>query len=246
MVVSLDALRRLLPSGWAFQFVPDGDADKILQGIGEEIEKTLADAVAQAADGFPATTTDLEIHERAFFQRVSEGLSEADRRAKIVAAWQDWGGGSPAELQVQLQAHGFPLYVWEWWTFISPPATSGPEAFFEPIGTGYVLRNGITTQAALELSQCGMDTAQCGLESASCLYHDTLGTFREYVQISEAAVAQPLGPPGEVYYPRLFILCGETFGDFVDIPAERREELEDLILKRRPVSRWAGILVNYV
>jgi hypothetical protein len=245
MVVALDSLRKLFPSGDAWKWLQGGSMEKILEGVGEFLQDAADDAKAEADQCNPLQTTDFERHEQALFLHPSPGLTTDERRARIVSAWKDWGNISPADLQLFLQAQGFPLYVWEWWTFVSPPAVSGPEALFEPTGNGYVLRNGLTTQAPLELSQCGMNTAQCGLESASCLYHDSLATFREVVLLSDCAEPQPENPAA-VYYPGLFILCGSTFGDFVDIPAERQLELEDLILKRRRCSQKVGLLVNYV
>jgi len=39
---------------------------------------------------------------------------------------------------------------------------------------------------------------------------------------------------------------GENFPDVAPIPAERKDEFEDLILSIRPMGRWIVLLVGYV
>ena len=242
-----ETLDRLLPSGKAFEFVVGGNGDAIHEAVATRIEdaRDACHDAEDATDPERCDVADLVRHEEMFFLQPVSSLTNDERRARVVAAWKDWGNCSPADLQIALQAMGFPLYIHEWWTHISPPAVEDVEDYFPPAGNGILIRNGLTTIAPGELSQCGMDTAQCGLESASCLYHDSLWTFAEVVTLAQCAVPQPEDPTA-VYYPHLLLLCGETLGTFVDIPAERRKELESYLLKRRPLRQWIGLLVNYV
>lgn len=56
----------------------------------------------------------------------------------------------------------------------------------------------------------------------------------------------PADAPPFQHWPYFLYVGGASFGDVVEIPAARRDELERLLLKLRPLHQWIVTLVKYV
>lgn len=47
-------------------------------------------------------------------------------------------------------------------------------------------------------------------------------------------------------FRNIFYICGETLGDYIDIPKEREIEFRSLILSLKPVQNVGVLLINYI
>ena len=105
----------LLPRARAFFFWQSGSQ---LRQFFEGLAGLPADARAFVdlvwSDTQPADTRELTGWEEQF-ALVESGLTEADRRTRLDAAWSATGGQSPRYLQDVVQANGFSVFVHEWW-----------------------------------------------------------------------------------------------------------------------------------
>ena len=58
--------------------------------------------------------------------------------------------------------------------------------------------------------------------------------------------APPPIPSDTTKWPFFITWCGVNYGDFVNIPAARRGELEALLKKLCPAHLWQVVLATYV
>ena len=78
-------------------------------------------------------------------------------------------------------------------------------------------------------SDCGSTEAECGI----------------VIGLIFIPIFYPIPQDEEDW--RFFIYAGgQTFGDFVDVPAELQGEFERLLLGTLPYQQWIGLLINYV
>lgn len=146
---------------------------------------------------------------------------QADRVTAIASAWKQTGGQSPKYIQDRLQDAGFPLFVHEWWVPGSSYTPRNPTSYIEQPLVGSV--------------QCGDALAQCGESIAQC--DDFLTNEPGYFASLDLTPKAPPALTAERW--RLLVYVGgETFGDSVEVPAERRRELEHLLRKLVPSQNW--------
>ncbi len=180
-------------------------------------------------DLFPSTTRFLPEWERQF--ALSGVGSDADRRQQLSAAWQASGGQSPRYLQDVLQAAGFDLYVHECW---DPGAT--PRAPYDP--------RLYTTEPVVGTVQCGEALAQCGETTAQC--NGFLVNDPGYlVNLNLTPIAPPPVPDDSARWPFFIYIGAESFPNLANVPASRRAELEQLLLRICPAQQWIVTLINW-
>lgn len=199
-------------------------------------------------DLYPSSTRQLSSWEAQFGLTPSAGTTDADRRAHLAGAWQAQGGQSPRYLQDVVQAAGFPLYIHEWWV---PSTTTArdPRAYTNrPLRGRYVCKAktllGVPqAQAVCKAKFLGTAPPRPQVQ-AVCT--DWLGNDPHYfVNLNLTRKAPPPISDDTATWPFYVTWCGETYGDFVDIPLARKSELEALLEKLNPSHLWIIALINW-
>lgn len=220
----------LLPRAEAWRITVAKTLRSFFDGIsgGPEDARDFIDDVYDDLD--PSTTRELEAWEAQF--GITPGPTVAGRRLVVDAAWKATGGQSPRYLQDTVQAAGFPqLFVHDWWS-------SGPGP--------YVARDPrlYTNVPLFGTTQCGEALAQCGEASALC--NAFLANDPKYL-VNQ--VLLPIAPPPVLADPTtwpFFIYWGaETFGVEAVVGADRRAELEELLLKLCPTQLWIVEIIDF-
>jgi len=213
-------------------------------------------------DVFPQSTRQLDLWEQQF-GLLTTLPTEQERRDRLDAQWKAIGGQSPRYIQDILNDNGFPVYVHEWWyydfDFVSYVICGNSDAVCgnanavcgnsssqsrqtrDPnnwIDSDSVLVNKIQYAKKLYTSYvvCGNANAVCGNANA------VSGGFTG-IQIELIKYEIPSDPDT---WPYFWYVGNVDFGVPVDIPIERKEEFETLILKIKPRQTWVGLFINYV
>ncbi len=97
----------------------------------------------------------------------------------------------------------------------------------------------------LGVTQCGEALAQCGESGAVC-DTTTIGEPDYVVNLDLTSRAPPQLPTDSQYFPYLFYVGGETFGEVANISNRRKAEFFRLLLKLRPNNQWIGLFIEYV
>lgn len=243
----LKQIQHLLPNGRAWRLTATKKLRQFfegLTGLGED-SKEFTDLVW--LDAFPDTTRELGLWE-AQFGINSDGISTAERRQRLTAAWQAVGGQSPRYIQDTLQAAGFDVYVHEWWdpadeppvNFLTQVPARNPGAYLSPtfdeeVGGGYLLVNSLFTSRTVIIPRAGESGIQAG---------EALALAGNYLSFEDVPKEYAI-PIDSGYWPFFLYIGGETFPDLAYLPPERRGEFEELCLKICPAHLWLGLLVAY-
>lgn len=271
MIDLFRTLRHLLPRARAWAVAPASQLNALLRGITNALAevKTFIDEVWQ--DILPESTRQIEQWEEQF-GIVDRGLAEAERRTRLDAAWKALGGQSPRYIQDTLRNAGFDVYVHEWWEPGSEPVP-GVQSCATPRNPLLVIQRveGETPSGV----DCGEPVAQCGEPFAQAgnqispvgypLVNKVLFSQPDVFSLAGEAVMQAgeptalagnyttfretqkiyITPTDPAKWPYFMYVGGQNFGDIATVPATRREEFEDLILKLRPLHVWVGVLAVY-
>ena len=129
--------QHLLPRARTFFFWQDSTTQRFksqLRQFFEGLSGLPGDARSFLDDRWddvrPTTTTQLDEWEEQF-ALPNSGLSEAQRRTRLDAAWEAVGGQSPRYLQDIVQASGFDVFVHDWWELpvVGAPVARDPREF---------------------------------------------------------------------------------------------------------------------
>ncbi len=199
-----------------------------LSGTGDDTKSFIDDVYD---DGFPQTTRELDQWEPQFGMSADQ-LTEQQRRDRLDATWKAVGGQSPRYIQDTLQAAGFDVYVHEWWEPLSdPPVARNPLSYLQS-GTA------LSMQAGESIAQAGEPHALAGdsvTTEGSALQNRTLNP----------SDTPPVIPADPTKWPFFFYVGAETFPDLADVPEDRRDEFETLLLQIGPAHLWIGLLIDY-
>lgn len=233
MSFKLNIFRHLLPRARAWDMMIDKKLRQFFQGL-----TSLPAAARDYLDGiwednFPATTRELRAWENQYGLNQST-LSDSERRTRIAAARAALGGQSWAYIEDTLQDHGFNVYVHQWWVpGTNPPVARNPFTYITT--TRVPLVNKVQRADRNYTVLCGEPLAECGEPTAECGEFDGVGFwYKDY---------EPINDPN--YYPFYLYIGGSTFGVDANVPADRRDEFENLCLKLCPLQHWILFFVNY-
>jgi hypothetical protein len=223
--------------------------------------RDFVDAVRNDID--PQTTRELALWEDQFGLS-DTGLTDQQRRDRLDATWAATGGQSPRYLQDLFQAHGFDVYVHEWWEVpaAAPPVPRNPNDHISSSGILYV------PELGEPLAECGEATALLGnsvnargyplvnkIETTTTQF---LGAGDPAMQLGESEAllgnhtsvsfgeVTYLVPVDVTLYPFFLYIGGQTFPDQANVDGQRRDEFEELLLRYCPGHLWLGVLVDYV
>lgn len=225
-------IQHLLPRARAWSLSGDKPLRSLFEGVSASLSgvKTYADLIW--LDLLPETTRQLDDHERQL-DLSSAGLTTQERRDRLAFSLANIGGQSPRYLQDTIQLAGFGLYIHEWWD-PDTLATRDPTVHLDG-DPGYPLADEATVRNRVDLTDAGDTEAEAG-ESFMLA-----GNF-----IWSTAGAGTTVPTDPTKWPFFIYFGGETFPDVVQIPIERKEELELLCRRICPGHLWLGMLVEYV
>ena len=168
-MIFLRIFKHLLPRSKAFNITTERSASKgalsytpasfggktlrkFIEGLASGIGpffKTFIDLIW--FDIFPLTTTQIDLWESQW-GLLDTGITEAQRRDRLSAAWSSLGGQSPRYIQDTLQSNGFDVYVHQWWEpGTNPPVVRNPFDWLRPSYT--------TIDSSVE---CGTQWVECG------------------------------------------------------------------------------------
>jgi hypothetical protein len=263
-----NSIRHLLPRAKAWSITIGKRLRQFFQGLGNGLNgfRNFVDLIW--LDIFPDTTRELTAWEIQFGIIDDGTLTEADRRIRLNTAWKLHKINTREQVEAVLQDAGFNVYVHEWWVpgteaaigvyGAATPRNPNQYIFGNRVdcgealaacgealaacgetlsgNVGYTLVNKISIISRDIIPGCGEALAACGEETAVCGYYEIFIETRKVYPI----------PDSSIYWPYFIYIGGETFGDFVNIDTDRREELENLLLKICPTQQWIGMLILYV
>lgn len=235
--------KHLLPTGRAWTLTTQKTLRKFFEALESLVTGPQGAADKVFLDLFPSTTTQLSAWETQFGVGQIR-LPEAERRTRLAAAWQDVGGQSPAYIQDQLQAHGFNVFVHDWWVPGTEP-TIGTDTPATPRNPLSVLNPQYGTaipgvDCGEALAACGESFAVCGNFSGNVGYPLVNKFVYDSDEIGYTVSSDPLT------WPYFMYVGGAVYGEAATVPATRRFEFEALLLKIRPAQLWIGVIVRYV
>lgn len=242
----INIFKHLLPTGRAWSLTATKNLRKFFEAIAPETSdnpRTFAGDLY--GDIFPQTTRQLREWERQFGLPRSPSLTVQQRRDRLEAKWRDRGGQSPKYIQDTLRANGFDVYVHEWWE----PGTEPPIGFNSPPATPRNPLSVINSEysAVVPMVDCGEPLAECGevfAEAGNFLGRFGYPLVNKFIYDSDDVGYTVPNDPSK--WPFFMYIGGPEFGDVAEIPAARRYEFEELILRIRPTQLWIGVIVRYV
>jgi len=258
--ISREVYNDLTPTG--IEVKHDGGLDLLLDGMADndEIIRLFLKDLAYVRN--PFKTPFLSDLEKEFGLKTRTNLTQQVRRDRLsVRVYERGGTGSKDNLQDALDRAGFDVQVHENSPAVDPATfltqdyqiTTGdptnayagdPEAYCGQTG-GFLLVNGpIYDQSPLYLSECGDANAYAGDPLAYCGY---------YLELRRIPLTYEV-PMNSGDWPLVFFVGGDATrnvsGELTDIeiaevPIERQEEFENIILRFKPLHSWAGLIIIY-
>lgn len=234
----------LLPHGRAWRITFAKNLRQFFAGLSQPLDsvKQFIDQIYE--DLFPATSRSrdetggsgaLEEWESQYGLVPSDPTDFDARRAALAAKWQAQGGQSPAYIESVLQAAGFDVYVYDFWSAGPPYVARDPHDY--------------TTTPRVSTYRCSAFTSQptCSAFDGQPRCNAFLNNDPHYLVNKDLTRrAPPLIPNNPDVYPYFMYVGGPTFGDVAEVAAERRDEFERLLLRLRPSHLWIVTLVDYV
>lgn len=259
----------LFPRGLAFRFnvleKRFREFVDALSSVGRDAEEYVNGVYA---DLDPQTTTKLEEWEEQWNLPPVSGSTEQGRRDRLEATWKQLGGQDPRYIEDMLRNAGFDVYVHEWWELegdgsrTEPPVVRNPNIYLQNAGTAW----GVTCGA--DLAECGEATALDGeftfvpsrplvniVFTAQTRYTTTCGNPTSQCGEAVADDGQEQNvytrkqydvPTDDRWWPYFLYIGGETFPQIAEVPIERRDEFEELLLSICPCHLLIGPIVSYV
>lgn len=240
----INVFKHLLPTGRAWSITADKSLRKFFEALALEMQAPRDFSDKVLLDVFPQTTRFLSEWETQFGLS-NVRLNDATRRTRLDAAWKNTGGQSPAYLQKLLQDNGFNVFVHDWWEPGTEPAvgTVGQATARNPLSVlnpAYALTLP-RVDCGEPLAECGEPFAECGNGPVGLVGYPLVNKF-----IYDSDEVGYTVPSDSAYWPFFMYVGGENFGDIATVPALRRFEFEELLLRTRPAHLWIGVIVRYV
>lgn len=202
--------------------------------------KSFVDAIYN--DKFPLITRELDAWEVQLTPPESP-ITTQERRDRLARIWARRGAQDPRSIANVITAEGFSVSLSEWWVNGSEPpvGTIGCATAIDPSTAGagaYCISsktaitggiNDIISRAGIPQMRAGDPIAQAGKLSGA--------------GESFAPCTIPTDP---ACWPYIIYVHGATFGAPAIIPAERKNEFENLLVKLKPGQQWLVITATYI
>lgn len=185
---------------------------------------------------------------------ISEGLV-SERELAVTRKLSDIGGLKASDVERELQAAGFNLYVYEnrfdpgtidytkYYSYFGD-AEFGSDEFSEVLRyysiNPYVFKNNIPSisgfgESFFGESYFGYNSGGVGAELFA------RGSFDD-----DFLLWNSLLTASKIRYQYSFFIAGSAWGTIADVSADRRAELRRLIMEIKPMAMWAFGFINYV
>jgi hypothetical protein len=208
------------------------------------------------AEAFPATTTHLEDWERQF--GLDHNGTDTTRRLRLAAEWAAGGGQSPSYIQGVLQTAGFDVYVHEWWSAYADTDSDGiPDTYVARDPRDYTTNPRVGTYQCVPFSHLAQQPQCTGYAldgegnpivplSGQPQCNAFLANETRYLVNKDLTQrAPPPVPDDPARWPYFLYFASETFPVPANVPPERRNEFERLLLKLCPAQQWIVLVVIY-
>lgn len=240
----INIFKHLLPTGRAWSLTANKNLRRFFEALEPEMHAPRDFSDKVLLDVFPQTTRFLTEWETQFGLN-NVRLSESARRSRLDAAWKNTGGQSPSYIQNLLRENGFNVFVHDWWVLGTEPPV-GTSAAATPRNPLSVLlpEYALTTpgvDCGEPLAECGEAFAECGNGPIGLVGYPLVNKF-----IYDSDEVGYTVPSDAAYWPFFMYVGGENFGDIAEVPAIRRFEFEELLLRTRPAHIWIGVIVRYI
>lgn len=227
--------QHLVPRALAWRTTVDTTLRRYLEGLaGMPADvREFVDLVYQ--DLFPSTTRELPTWEPQF-ALLATG-SEDDRRNRLAAAWRATGGQSPDYIQQRLHDAGFTtVFVYEWWETGPPYVARDPRLYTTPPLVGTYQCEGSTPWECFDTGPGDPLAPHCDAFLANEPGY--------LVNLDLTRRAPPPVPDDPTRWPYFLYFAGEVFPELAPIPAERFDELKELLLRICPAQQWLVLMVD--
>lgn len=232
--------KHLLPDARAWRITTAKNLRSFFIGLAANFDTLRVDADRLFEDIDPALTREIDLWESQF--GLPNNLAdESARRARLAAEWQAIGGQSPRYIQDTLQGAGFPVYLHEAWPGSNPAITRDPRLY---LSDGSGVPQYLSSDNDPDMLDGDLVVAMDGARLTPAGYPLVNKDFEQSAPGVWTRTIYPISADPATWAYYLYI-GGATFGDFVTIPASRRDEFEDLCLKICPAQLWLGMLINY-
>ena len=258
------ALDLIFPEGPPYEPDIDGDMSKLRDGDAENLASIRADVQDLKYIRNPALTPVLSDLEREFGVNPQATLTEAERRTLLrPQVYKRKTTGSTGDLQKRLDDGGFDLTVYD--NSPNGPAID-PAIILEQnfqmqaaAGTNYYAGNTLAYAAYLggDLLVNGrvFDQARGYFGAGTVWAGNTVAVAGYYEQYVQSEIVYPI-PTDPDSWPFVFFVGGDgadinpATGELISIPqgsvpSNKQKQLEDLILKFKPLFTWCGLVVTY-
>lgn len=250
------AIKILLGKGRAFRLPFQNDLYKFHQAQAKEPERICEFYVDVRDSGIPPNIPSdaLDDWETFLGLLTNSNLTDAERNERALGKLTAVGGQGPDYIQDQLQAAGFPVFVYEnnpiagARTYITLSNDTGIESNDFLSGDFTDRLNPVTVPRDLlanppiwenEKDYIGCQSNDTNVESNDFLsgeFTETLLIEFEYQISADSATF--------IFY--WFIAGAGGIFDTVDLPADRQTDFESLVYQLKPAHTWVIANVNYV
>ncbi len=233
--------KHLLPDARAWRLTIEKTLRAFFEGLAAGAPTDAREYIDDVYDDLlPPTTRELTEWEQQF--GLIEASTDAARRLNIAAAWAETGGQSPSYIQGQLQAAGFNVFIYDWWSSASPYVPRDPR-----LHTNQPLIGSVRCSAFPSQTRCnsGLDAfgnpisgqGRCNAFLSNEIFYIVNDTLRND--------APPRVPDDSDFWPFFLYFASVTFPTPAQVPNDRRAEFERLVLKLTPTQNWKVLLVDY-
>ena len=249
-------IQKLLPKGRAFRLPFENDLYKFHQAQAKEPERICDFYIDVRKSGIPPNVPVDALDDWDTFLGLpaNSNLTDSERNERALGKLTAVGGQGPDYIQDQLQAAGFPVFVYE-----NDPA-AGAREYITLLGdTGIEMNDfqlGDFTDRINPASLTGFLLANPPIyfneiDYLKSMLNDTniemddfqLGDFTTSL-IKEFEYVIPTNSATFIFF--WFLAGPGGIYDFVDIPADRQTDFESLVYQLKPAHTWVIAQINLV
>jgi len=238
MTIYFRMIQHLVPRARAWLLVMDAQFRQFMVGLSSISQDARLFFDAMWDDLQPSTTNQLDLWNDQW-GLPETGLSTADQRTRLDAAWKKLGGQSPDYIETTLQANGFNVFVHEFWGAGAAPAVPyvAPTPVAAPGGLvdADLLVNMIRT-VSVEGLGAGDDDMEAGEDEAEA------GNFFG-ITFGEVEYTVPVTAEENAY---MLYISAAAFPARATVDVDRKQEFKILLRSICPQQQWLGLLVTYV
>jgi uncharacterized protein YmfQ (DUF2313 family) len=228
--------QHLLPRAAAWRITIDKALRQFFRALAQPFAALHVDAARPWRTLEPYTTDAVEAFEEQFALPTT-GITLAERRERIAAAWAGVGSLAPHYVQTLLQRQGFDVYLHEWWVPGSEPVVNSTAAATARNPNTYLAASTVPEAQDAQDGEAWMQDGEADAMDGS--------TTAPVGYVLASAQTTATIPAGSEFWPFFVYVGGAVFPNPATVDPKRRDEFEALVLKHTPAHLWVGIIVSY-